>query len=124
MAKQAIRTEKVSIPMAGEAKPMGAWLAVPETPGPHPAVIVFQEIFGVNAHIRDVTERVAREGFVALAPELFHRQAPGLELGYTPEDVKQGMIFPGQLAPAQIAADIKASLAYVRARPDVKADRV
>ncbi len=124
MAKQAIRTEKVSIPMAGEAKPMGAWLAVPEAHGPHPAVIVFQEIFGVNAHIRDVTERVAREGYVALAPELFHRQAPGLELGYTQEDVQKGMPYVGQITPAQSGADVRASLAFLRARADVRADRV
>jgi carboxymethylenebutenolidase len=46
------------------------------------ALLVFQEAFGVNAHIRDVTERFAREGYLAISPELFHRTAPGLEAGY------------------------------------------
>ena len=40
------------------------------------------EIFGINSHIRDVAERVAREGYVALAPDFFHRTAPGIEYGY------------------------------------------
>jgi len=50
---------------------------------PKAGLIVFQEAFGVNAHIRDVTERFAREGYLAIAPEMFHRTAPGLEAGYT-----------------------------------------
>jgi carboxymethylenebutenolidase len=47
------------------------------------ALIVFQEAFGVNAHIRDVADRFAKEGYLCIAPELFHRTAPGLEAGYT-----------------------------------------
>ncbi len=47
---------------------MPAYLARPKSSGPHPAVVVWMEIFGINAHIRDVAERVAREGYVALAP--------------------------------------------------------
>ena len=47
-------------------------------------LMVFQEAFGVNAHIRDVTTRYAREGYLAgFSPELFHRTGPGLEAGYT-----------------------------------------
>lgn len=49
---------------------------------PRGALIVFQEAFGVNAHIRDVTDRFAREGYLSISPELFHRTAPGLEAGY------------------------------------------
>lgn len=48
-----------------------------------PGVIVFQEAFGVNHHIRDLTARLAREGYFAAAPELFHRTGPGFETGYT-----------------------------------------
>lgn len=50
---------------------------------PKAGLIVFQEAFGVNAHMRDVTDRFAREGYLAISPELFHRTAPGLEAGYT-----------------------------------------
>jgi carboxymethylenebutenolidase len=46
-------------------------------------LIVFQEAFGVNAHIRDLTERFAGQGYLAVSPELFHRTAPGFETGYT-----------------------------------------
>lgn len=55
---------------------MRAWVARPKEKGANPGLLVFQEAFGVNAHIRDIAVRFAREGFVALAPELFHRTAP------------------------------------------------
>jgi carboxymethylenebutenolidase len=61
-----------------------------------PGIVVLQEIFGVNSHIRDVTERFAKEGYVAIAPALFHRQAPGFETGYTPEDIKVGKEYKAQ----------------------------
>jgi carboxymethylenebutenolidase len=61
---------------------MGAYVARPADGAVHPGLLVFQEAFGVNAHIRDVTERFARAGVVAIAPELFHRTAPGFEGKY------------------------------------------
>ena len=51
------------------------------------AVVVVQEIFGVNAHIREVCDRFANEGYAALAPALFDRQQPGFECGYAAEEV-------------------------------------
>src|SRR4051812_43958277 len=86
-----IRTEKVQIPVKGAERPMPGYVAVPEGAGPFPAVIVFEEIFGVNSHIRDVTERVAREGYLAIAPDYHHRVAPGLELPYDEQGMKKGM---------------------------------
>src|SRR5580698_950087 len=61
---------------------MRAYVAHPDGK-PRAGLLVFQEAFGVNAHIRDVTERFAREGYLSISPELFHRTAPGLEAGYT-----------------------------------------
>ncbi|MGH9448885.1 MAG: dienelactone hydrolase family protein, partial [Terriglobia bacterium] len=61
---------------------MRAYVAHPADGAQRPGLLVFQEAFGVNAHIRDVTERFAREGYVALAPELYHRTAPGFEGEY------------------------------------------
>ena len=55
---------------------MLAWLARPAESEPSRGLLVFQEAFGVNSHIRNVTERFASQGFVAIAPELFHRTAP------------------------------------------------
>lgn len=60
-----------------------AWVARPEGPAPTRGLMVFQEAFGVNAHIRDVSGRFADSGFLCIAPELFHRTAPGLEVAYT-----------------------------------------
>jgi len=62
---------------------MRAAVARPPGPGPHPGLLVLQEAFGVNAHIRDVAGRFAASGFVAIAPELFHRTAPGFEGDYS-----------------------------------------
>lgn len=68
----------------GDGTTMRAYVARP--PGTVPAgrgLLVFQEAFGVNAHIRDVTDRFAGQGFLAIAPELFHRTAPGFDCAYT-----------------------------------------
>ena len=54
------------------------------------ALVILQEIFGVNSHIRAVTDGFAAEGYVAIAPSLFDRAKRGVQLGYTPEDVQQG----------------------------------
>ncbi len=70
-----IKTERVSIGLDG--KTMSAYMARPNDDAQHPAVLVYMEIFGVNSHIRDVTDRVAREGYVALAPDFFHRYRTG-----------------------------------------------
>ncbi len=61
---------------------MSAYVARPEAGRFHSGILVFQEAFGVNGHIRDVTDRFAREGYIAVAPELFHRTAPGFEGNY------------------------------------------
>lgn len=64
-------------------KEMGVYVCGPRDGSPRPAVLVLQEIFGVNHHIRKVAERIAREGYLALAPDLFHRQGDRLEADYT-----------------------------------------
>jgi carboxymethylenebutenolidase len=75
------KTEYVNLAVS-DGTSMRAYVAHPEGK-PRAGLLVFQEAFGVNAHIRDVTERFAREGYLAISPELFHRTAPGLEAGYT-----------------------------------------
>jgi len=70
-----LTTENVQITTSKGAK-MGAYLARPSAPGRLPAVIVFMEIFGVNDHIRDVTRRVAAEGYVAIAPTISSAPPP------------------------------------------------
>ena len=58
---------------------------------PKGAVVVVQEIFGVNSHIRSVADGYAAEGYLAVAPATFHRVKPGVELGYSQEDMGAGM---------------------------------
>jgi carboxymethylenebutenolidase len=78
----AIQKEKIQLAVK-DTPPMGAYVAWPAKPGPHPGLLVFQEAYGVNSHIRNVTERLATHGYVAIAPELFHRTAPaGFEGSY------------------------------------------
>lgn len=69
--------------------PIRAWLARPDAP-PLGAVVVIQEIFGVNAHIRAVAERFARAGFTAMAPALFDLVQPEVELHYDEAGVSRG----------------------------------
>jgi carboxymethylenebutenolidase len=114
-----IATERVEIPLAGGGT-MGGYLARPKGKGPFPAVIVYMEIFGINAHIRDVTERVAREGYVALAPDVFHRTAPGIQLGYDEAGVSQGIKLLMQLRADEAIADARDAVVYLRERPEVR----
>ncbi|MEZ4291177.1 MAG: alpha/beta fold hydrolase [Myxococcota bacterium] len=103
---------------------MGAYWARPEGKGPFPAVLVFMEIFGVNDHIRDVARRVAAEGYLALAPDFFHRTGPGLELGYDEAGMAEGMKHLGRLEAEQMIADARDAIAWLRRRDDVVGDRI
>jgi len=67
-----------------------AYVAEPQGPA-RGAVVVLQEIFGVNPHIRSVADGYAQEGFLAVAPATFHRVKPGVEMGYSQEDMAAGM---------------------------------
>jgi carboxymethylenebutenolidase len=73
-------------------------------------------------HIRDVTERIAKLGYVAIAPALFQRQAPGFETGYTPEDVEIGRNYAAQTTASELLSDIQAAINYLKTLPEVKPD--
>jgi carboxymethylenebutenolidase len=75
-----IRTQHVELAVS-DGSSMRAYVAMPNG-GATVGLMVFQEAFGVNAHIRDVTERFGQEGYLAIAPELFHRTGPGFEGRY------------------------------------------
>jgi carboxymethylenebutenolidase len=117
-----ITTERVEIP--GEGGSFGGYVARPEGGDRLPAVIVYMEIFGVNSHIRDVTERIAREGYVAIAPDYFHRTGPGVEYGYDDAGMEAGMKLLFALQADEMIADANATLAYLRGRSDVKGDAI
>ena len=93
---------------AGDGHEFGAWRA-----GDGPGLVVIQEIFGVNGHIRNTVDRFAAQGFTAVAPALFDRIGPGLELGYGPDDVTRGRELRGQVTNADALADIAAVTALL-----------
>ncbi len=74
-------------------------------------VVVIQEIFGVNGHIRDVADGYAAEGYLAVAPALFDRFEKGVELGYTPDDIPVGRGFKakGNENLDNVMADVRAA---------------
>ena len=79
---------------AADGHSFNAYVARPATE-PIAALIVVQEIFGVNAHIRSVADGWARDGFLAVAPALFDRIQPGIDLGYDPAGMQTAMsLFP------------------------------
>ncbi|KAF1021453.1 MAG: Carboxymethylenebutenolidase [Paracidovorax wautersii] len=75
---------------------LSAYVAEPEG-APRGGVVVVQEIFGVNHHIRDVADAYARAGYVAVAPAIFERVQHGVDLGYTPDDIKKGIALKAAL---------------------------
>jgi carboxymethylenebutenolidase len=99
--------------MARDGHEFSAWLAAPEGK-PRGAVVVIQEIFGVNVHIRAVTDSYAAAGYVAIAPAVFDRVRKGIELGYTPDSVKEGFGYVQLLKPEQTLLDLGAAIAVVR----------
>jgi len=110
--------------------PMDAYLAVPGDPATGgaavarslPGVIVLQEAFGVNDHVRNVCRRFARAGYVALAPEVYHRAGAAIEVPYT--EGPRAMELLAMLTNAGLTTDIAAALAELRADPRVDPARV
>jgi carboxymethylenebutenolidase len=96
-----------------------AYLATPEK-GSGPGIVLLQEIFGVNAYIRSVADHYAEEGYVVLAPDLFWRIEPGIELGFTEEDRKQAFAYREKFDVDRSVEDIGATIAALRARPEMK----
>ncbi|HZP32360.1 MAG TPA: dienelactone hydrolase family protein [Candidatus Acidoferrales bacterium] len=92
---------------------MRLYVARPSGAAPQRGLLVMQEAFGVNAHIRDIAERFAREGFLAVAPELFHRSGTGFEGRY--DDFPSAMVHLKELRDANLEADFRAAYDWLRA---------
>ncbi len=107
----------IDIAAAGGGK-YGGYLSLPPL-GKGPGLVLFQEIFGVNRHIRAVADQYALDGFVVLAPDLFWREAPRVELGYEGADRERGIALMKGAEPKQLAEDVKTTVAALRARPEV-----
>ncbi|CAB3770890.1 dienelactone hydrolase family protein [Paraburkholderia solisilvae] len=106
----------IDIP-AGSAS-FGAYQALPKS-GKGPAVIIIQEIFGVNGHIRTVAEQYAQDGYVAIAPDIFWRTQPRLDLTYAGADRDKAIELMQKTNVDLAAADIGATAAALRTMPEV-----
>lgn len=99
---------------AADGFEFSAYVATPAGQ-PKGAVVVLQEIFGVNAHIRDVADGYAAAGYLAVAPATFQRAKAGVELGYTADDMQAGMALKAAveaLPEPGVLADIQAAVNY------------
>jgi len=100
---------------AADGTQFPAYVAQPATPA-KAAVVVIQEIFGVNVHIREVADAYAKEGYLAIAPAMFHRAQANVELGYAEADMGAGMALKTAIeslpAPGALQ-DIQASIDHV-----------
>src|SRR5471030_493911 len=103
---------------------MDVYASFPENKtGKLPAIIVLQEAFGVNHHMRNVTDRFAKEGYVAVSPELFHRTAPaGFEGDYT--DFNGVMQHIKALTNDGLEADLKAVYQWLSEQENVDTDKI
>ena len=124
-----IKTSYVKIPNKGLK--IDAYIAQPVKEDKLAAVIVFQEIFGVNANIREITELIARQGYLAIAPAMYQRIAPGFtrdfspeHLGYSPEAYELGLQYYQQVKYGEIFSDIQGTIAYLKTLPNVKQNAI
>ncbi len=99
--------------MARDGHKFQAYLSAP--PGnPRGAVMIGQEIFGVNGHIRAVVDGYAANGYVAIAPSFFDRIRGGIQLGYSADELQEGVGYMMQITRENIVTDLSAALAVVR----------
>src|ERR1700741_4410113 len=98
---------------ASDGHKLDAYVAHPEG-GPIAGLVVVQEIFGVNRHIRSVADGYAKDGFLAVAPALFDRYERGVELGYEGEDMQKAMSFVRRMDIDAALRDTAAALDCVR----------
>ena len=100
---------------------MEAYEARPKDGGARPAIIVLMEAFGVNSHIKDVTERVAREGYVAVAPDLYHRETERI-VPYN--DLQKAIGIMNRLQDPKVMDDVGAVVSHLKSQSYVKAGAV
>jgi len=97
---------------AADGVEIAAWLAAP-TSAPRGAVVVIQEIFGVNHHIRSIADRLAGEGYLAIAPAMFDRVRRDVELNYDQPGMAKGGELVGKVDREGALSDISAAVQRV-----------
>jgi carboxymethylenebutenolidase len=99
---------------------MPCYLARPDDDGARPAVIVLQEIFGVNTEVKRISDLLAATGYVALAINYYHRTHPDLNEPYTQEGLQNGFAAAGGVTRATMLADLSAAIDYLNTQDFVK----
>lgn len=103
---------------------MRAYTAFPSSTGPVPGIILLQEAFGVNQHIRSVADRLAAAGYAVIAPELYHRTAaPGLEIAYS-DFGSVAMPHYSAINTEDLTADLQAAFDWLTGQPLVLANKI
>ena len=105
----------------GAPKPLPAYVARPKGPGRHAAIIVVNEIFGIHDYIKDICRRLARLGYVAVAPDFFYRSGVNLP---AISDFKQIMPIVQQASDEQVDGDVKATSSWIKKQAFAKPDRI
>ena len=96
---------------------MDAYVAQPKDGGPYPGIVVIQEAFGVNDHIKKVTDRIAAEGYVAIAPDIFHREAERV-IPYS--EMPKAIATLQRVQDPKAMEDVGAAIAHLKAESNVK----
>src|SRR5207244_10421648 len=112
--------ETIEVPTSAGALP--AFLARPPGEGPAPAVLVIMEAFGINAHIKDVARRLAAEGYVALAPDLYWRGGKGRTVRY--DQPPEAIALLQSLKDDEAVADVAGAVADRHRQPSGRRERL
>ncbi|KQX86732.1 dienelactone hydrolase family protein [Variovorax sp. Root473] len=116
-------SQDIRVQAADGSGSFGAYLALPRG-GTGPGLVLAQEIFGVNKTMRDVADYYAEEGYVVLVPDLFWRQQPDVQLGYTPDDWQRAFALYQGFDEALGMQDMQAAITALRQRPEVPGGKV
>ncbi len=109
-------SQMIGIPSSDNHNFQG-YLSLPPA-GKGPGIVLIQEIFGVNKHIKAVADQYALDGYVVLAPDLFWRIEPNINLGYEADDLKKGMAYQQKLDLSLAIQDLVASTEFLRSRDE------
>jgi len=100
---------------------METYVAQPKDGGTYPGVVVIQEAFGVNSHIKKVTERIAAEGYVAAAPDIFHREAERI-ISYS--EMPKAIATMQRVVDSKAMEDVGAAIAHLKSQSNVKSGSI
>lgn len=104
-----------------EGGDMSAFVARPSAAGTFPGVVVVQEAFGLNQHIKEVASRLAREGYVALAPDLYYREGNAV-VGY--DNLPEAIRLMSTLSDDAVIKDMGGAISELQRQPGVRPDRI